>query len=175
MIEWIIGSVDKDQLSELLSRGGGRFKLPNVSREEFDHWRSDKEEIGGFECNSSLKSIIKADSGPLHEGTVLALAKWLRSLASEHRGFRVSLGEGNITSDGLHIIINMAAEFNFEVSEGNITNTKRPDCFVKSKQKSHPRMVIEVEYAETFKKLVEDAHRWLHGSSLVHIVFPCQD
>jgi hypothetical protein len=91
----------RDQLSKLLARQEGRFELPfKVSREQFEQWRSDKEEIeeiGGFEYDSSLENIIiKADGGPLHEGTVFALAKWLDSLASEHTEFRVSLGEGNV-------------------------------------------------------------------------------
>ncbi len=88
-------------MSKLLAGEEGRFELPfKVSRKEFDEWRSNEEgeieEIGGFEYDSSLESIIiKADGGPLHEGTVGALVHWLRSLASEHKGFRVSLGEGN--------------------------------------------------------------------------------
>jgi hypothetical protein len=46
---------DKDQLSKLLARQEGRFELPfKVSRKQFEHWRSDKEEIGGFEYDSSL-------------------------------------------------------------------------------------------------------------------------
>jgi hypothetical protein len=93
---------DGDELSKLLARGEGRFKLPfKVSRKEFNEWRSDKEEeieeIGGFEYDSSLETIIiKADGGPLHERTVFALTKWLDSLASEHTEFTVSLGEGNV-------------------------------------------------------------------------------
>jgi hypothetical protein len=84
-----------------------------VSFEEFEQWRYDKEEIGGFEYDSSLESIIiKADGGPLHESTVGALVHWLRSLASEHKGFRVSLGEGNFCLLILfHMIINMACSF----------------------------------------------------------------
>lgn len=86
---------DKDQLSKLLARQEGRFELPfEVSREQFEDWRSDKEEIGGFEYDSSIERIIiKADGGPLQVGTVSALALWLCSL--EHSGFSVSLGEGN--------------------------------------------------------------------------------
>jgi hypothetical protein len=70
-------------LSKLLARGEGRFQLPfKVSREQFEQWRSDKEEIGGFEYDSSLESIIvMADGGPLHERTVGALFKWLDSAA----------------------------------------------------------------------------------------------
>jgi hypothetical protein len=44
-----IGGVDKDQLSVVLARRDSRFEICNVSREEFDNWRYDKEEIGGFE------------------------------------------------------------------------------------------------------------------------------
>jgi hypothetical protein len=39
------------------------------------------------------------------------------------------------------------------------------------RRKSCPRIVVEVGYSETFNKLIEDAHRWLHGSNLVHRVF----
>ena len=168
---------DGDELSKLLARGEGRYKLPfKVSRKEFDEWRSEKEEeieeIGGFEYDSSLENIIiKADGGPLHEGTVGALFHWLRSLASEHTEFRVSLGEGNFASHYFHMIINIAAEFNFMDSAGKITDTKRPDCFIENDQKSYPRIVVEVGYSETFNKLIEDAHRWLLGSNLVHRVF----
>ena len=54
---------------------------------------------------------------------------------------------------------------------GNKTDTKRPGCFIEGGQKSHPQIVIEIEYTETFNKLIEDAHRWLRGSNLVHRVF----
>lgn len=92
-----IRDVDKDRLSELLAREEGRFEIHNVSRKKFGKWRSDKEEIGGFEYDSSLKSIIiKAEGGPLHEGTVGALYNWLRSSVSEDKGFRASLGEGTV-------------------------------------------------------------------------------
>jgi hypothetical protein len=69
------------------------------------------------------------------------------------------------------MIINMATVFNFKDSAGKRADTKRPDCFIKSDQKSQPQIVVEVGYSETFKKLVEDAHRWLRGSNLVHRVF----
>ena len=87
----------RDQLWMLLARQEGRFELPfKVSREQFEQWRSDKEEIGGFEYDSSIERIIiKADGGPLQVGTVGALSFWLDSVASEHSEFRVSLGEGN--------------------------------------------------------------------------------
>ena len=92
-----IRDVDKYRLLELLAKGEGRFEIRNVTRKIFEKWRSDKEEIGGFEYDSSLKSIIiKADGGPLHEGTVGALYNWLRSLVSEDKGFRASLGEGTV-------------------------------------------------------------------------------
>jgi hypothetical protein len=64
----------------------------------------------------------------------------------------------------------MAAVFNFKDSAGKRADTKRLDCFIKSDQKSCPRIVVEVGYSETFEKLVEDAHRWLRGSNLVHRV-----
>jgi hypothetical protein len=95
-----VGSLEvfgRDQLWMLLARQEGRFELPfKVSRKQFEQWRSDKEEIGGFEYDSSIERIIiKADGGPPQVGTVSALALWLYSLASEHTGFSVSLGEGN--------------------------------------------------------------------------------
>src|SRR4051812_31543716 len=65
------------------------------------------------------------------------------------------------------MIINIVAEFEFE----DITDTKRPDCFIKKRGEEYPRIVVEVGYAETFEKLIEDAHRWLCGSKLVHRVF----
>jgi hypothetical protein len=61
---------DEDQLSKLLARQEGRFEIPNISRKQFEEWRSDKEEIGGFEYDSSIERIIiKADGGPLQVGT----------------------------------------------------------------------------------------------------------
>lgn len=54
---------------------------------------------------------------------------------------------------------------------GKITDTKRPDCFIQRRRKSYPRIVVEVGYSETFNKLIEDAHRWLRRSNLVHRVF----
>ena len=118
-----------------------------------------------------LHIIIKADGGPLHERTVGALFKSLDSLASEQRGFAVSLGEGNICLPQPCMIINMAVEFKFTDSVGKITDTKRPDCFIKRHRKPCPRIVVEVGYSETFDKLIEDARRWLRGSNLVHRVF----
>jgi hypothetical protein len=106
-----VGSLEafgRDQLWMLLVRQEGRFELPfKVSREEFEQWRPDKEDIGGFEYDSSLESIIiKADGGPLHAGTVSGLAFWFYSLVSEHTEFRASLGEGNFASHYFHMIIN---------------------------------------------------------------------
>jgi hypothetical protein len=41
---------DGDRLSQLLAGQKGQFELPfKVSREGFDNWRSDKEEIRSFE------------------------------------------------------------------------------------------------------------------------------
>jgi hypothetical protein len=113
-----VGSLEafgRDQLWMLLARQEGRFELPfEVSREQFEDWRSDKEEIGGFEYDSFHKSIIiKADGGPLQVGTVSALAFWLYSLASEHTEFRVSLGEGNFASHCFHMIVNMGSRIQF--------------------------------------------------------------
>ena len=95
------------QLLRLLAGEEGRFELPfDVSREEFDKWRSDKEEeieeIGGFEYNSSLERIvIKADGGPLHGATVSALAFWLYDLVTEDPKFSANLGEGNLPPTSL--------------------------------------------------------------------------
>jgi hypothetical protein len=53
--------------------------------------------LKAFEYDSSLETIIiMADSGPVHERTVFALAKWLDFLASEHTEFTVSLGESYV-------------------------------------------------------------------------------
>jgi hypothetical protein len=57
------------------------------------------------------------------------------------------------------IHINMAPEFNFEDSAGNLADTKRPDCFIESDKKSYPRIVVEVGYSETFDELIKAAHR----------------
>jgi hypothetical protein len=67
--------------------------------------------------------------------------------------------------------INLGAEFDFEDSKRNVTDTKRPDCFIKKRREEYPRIIVEVGYAKTFKKLKEDAYRWLLGSKLVHRVF----
>lgn len=67
--------------------------------------------------------------------------------------------------------INLGAEFDFEDYKRNVTDTKRPDCFIKKRGEEYPQVVFEVGYAATFEKLEEDAHRWLRGSNLVHRVF----
>jgi hypothetical protein len=64
------------------------------------------------------------------------------------------------------------AEFEFEDSKRNITDTKRSDCFIQKRGEEYPRIVVEVGYAETFEKPVEDTRRWLLGSKLVHRDFP---
>jgi hypothetical protein len=67
--------------------------------------------------------------------------------------------------------INLGTEFDFEDSKRNVTDTKRPDCFIKKRGEDYPQVVFEVGYAATFEKLEEDAHWWLRSSNLVHRVF----
>jgi hypothetical protein len=88
-----LGDLDKDVLTRLLTKGEGRSYLPfEVSQEEFDDWRKDKEDIGGFEYDSSLKNIIiKANGGPIHELTVGVMFSWLKDLTSRHSDYVASL------------------------------------------------------------------------------------
>jgi hypothetical protein len=54
--------LDKNRLSDLLATGEGRSEFPNVSREEFDNWRDDKEEIGENYHQSRWRSSPRGHS-----------------------------------------------------------------------------------------------------------------
>jgi hypothetical protein len=88
-----LGYLDKHVLSKLFTKGKGRYSLPfEVSQQEFGDWRKDKEDIGGFEYNSSFKNIIiKASGGPIHEYTVVVMFSMLETLVSRRTGYIVSL------------------------------------------------------------------------------------
>ena len=83
-----LNSLGEVQLLQLISTEAGQVKLGfKVSREEFETWKVDKEEIGAYEYNYSREEIIiEADRGAVHENTIGIMFCWFRVDVSLREG-----------------------------------------------------------------------------------------
>jgi hypothetical protein len=82
-----------ERLNEIITEQAGRITLDfPVSFEDFKGWTVGKEEIGGYQYDSSIQRLIlTADGGPVHEHTTGAMFVWLNSLAQKDNRVRASL------------------------------------------------------------------------------------
>jgi len=82
-----------ERLNKIIAEQAGRITLDfPVSFEEFKGWAVGKEEIGGYQYDSSIQRlIITADGGPIHEHTTGAMFVWLNSLAQKDNRVKASL------------------------------------------------------------------------------------
>jgi hypothetical protein len=82
-----------ERLNEIIAEQAGRITLDfPVSFEDFEGWTVGKEEIGGYQYDSSIQRLIlTADGGPVHEQTTGAMFVWLNSLAQKDNRVRASL------------------------------------------------------------------------------------
>jgi hypothetical protein len=82
-----------ERLNEIIAEQASRITLDfPVSFEVFEGWTVGKQEIGGYQYDSSIQRlIITADGGPVHEHTASAMYSWLHALAQRNNRVRANL------------------------------------------------------------------------------------
>jgi hypothetical protein len=91
-------ALGKVQLEQLLATEAAQIQLDfNVPPEEFEEWKADKEEVGGYEYHCSREElIITADGGAIHEKTVHLMSWWFGNLTEGNGNLDTSLGKGTL-------------------------------------------------------------------------------